>query len=129
MQYANSLIGQQFKTITEVNVFHIYDLVDTTRFLLTKAVGEITMLLWLPEIQNIECPGTFLNDFPAFSLFVALLSCFVMLFLPCPSHVALLMCPCCHIVFMRVNGGRYFWMVVVVFVCGGHFSHPLLTDY
>ena len=93
MQYANSLIGQQFKTITQVNVFHIYDLVDTTWFLLTKAVGEITML-----------------------------SCFVMLFLPCPSHVALLMCPHCHIVFVRVNGGRCFWLVVVVFVCGGsHF--------
>jgi hypothetical protein len=54
MQYADSLIGQQLKTLAQVNVFHVYDLVDELGLSLTIVVGELTTLLYFPEIRNLD---------------------------------------------------------------------------
>ncbi|KAK7018537.1 hypothetical protein R3P38DRAFT_3320225 [Favolaschia claudopus] len=71
VQYANSLIGRQFKALLQIAVFHIYDLVNETVFQAWKALGGLGALLWVPEIDNmtIYCAdlhvaiGNFLDAF------------------------------------------------------------------
>jgi hypothetical protein len=54
IQYANSLVRQQLKILAQVNIFHVYNCVDTAVLTLTQAVSELTALLWFPEIRDME---------------------------------------------------------------------------
>ncbi|KAJ7919992.1 hypothetical protein B0H13DRAFT_2319911 [Mycena leptocephala] len=55
MQYAWPLIGRQFRTIAQTNIFHIRGLVTDLKFIAWKAVGELQVaaLLWVLEIRNL----------------------------------------------------------------------------
>ncbi|KAJ7209175.1 hypothetical protein GGX14DRAFT_566353 [Mycena pura] len=54
MQYANSLIGRQFKSIAQVNVFHVHRIVTDDQFTTWRVVGELSAHIWVPEIANVE---------------------------------------------------------------------------
>ncbi|KAL4261149.1 hypothetical protein AB1N83_008369 [Pleurotus pulmonarius] len=55
MQYRNNLIGKHFKTLMQTLVFHIHDLVTPAQFALVRAVGALGALLWVHEIEDMDC--------------------------------------------------------------------------
>ena len=52
MQYRNGLIGKHFKTLMQTMVFHVHGIVTDEQFTLIKAMGLLSALLWVPQIEN-----------------------------------------------------------------------------
>ncbi|KAJ7223043.1 hypothetical protein GGX14DRAFT_626835 [Mycena pura] len=71
VQYANSLIGRQFKTLLQCTIFQLHDMTDENLFRAWMTVGELSALLWYPKIKDMElhCAdlhvaiGNFLDSF------------------------------------------------------------------
>jgi len=54
MQYRNGLIGKHFKTLMQTMVFHVHGIVNPEQFTLIKAIGSLSALLWVPEIEDMD---------------------------------------------------------------------------
>lgn len=53
VQYCNSLIGRQFKSIVQIVAFTLHGLVDDQYRDMWAAAGNMVSLIWFPEIENI----------------------------------------------------------------------------
>lgn len=54
IQYRNSLIGRQFKSIVQTIVFTLHGVVDDSLRDMWVAAGHMTSLLWFPEIEDMD---------------------------------------------------------------------------
>ncbi|KAG8696511.1 hypothetical protein FRC09_008469 [Ceratobasidium sp. 395] len=54
VRYKNNLIGRHFKSLMQLTVFQVHDLVSADVFSLIKAVGNLGAVLWFSEIDNLE---------------------------------------------------------------------------
>jgi hypothetical protein len=54
MQYRNGLIGKHFKTLMQMAVLHVHNIVSQDQFTLIKAIGFLGALLWIPEIKGMN---------------------------------------------------------------------------
>jgi hypothetical protein len=77
MQYRNGLIGKHFKTLMQMTVFHVHDLVSPELFALVKAVSDLGALLWVHEIDDIR-GAQFLVRFVRFAKLNKINSLFVL---------------------------------------------------
>ena len=54
MNYANSLIGQQFNTLIPLSIFQLYDIVSPDLLSLWRALGELSALIWYLEMKDMK---------------------------------------------------------------------------
>ena len=54
IQYKNNLIRKHFKTLMQILLFHIHDILMPEQFTLVKAAGELGARLWVPEINDMD---------------------------------------------------------------------------
>ncbi|TFK17304.1 hypothetical protein FA15DRAFT_661542 [Coprinopsis marcescibilis] len=61
VQYKNSLIGKHFKILQQLTVFQVHGLCSDKIFDLWKAAGELGVMMWIPEIDNMDQYRIFSN--------------------------------------------------------------------
>ncbi|TFK19378.1 hypothetical protein FA15DRAFT_697547 [Coprinopsis marcescibilis] len=54
VQYKNSLIGKHCKILQQLAIFHLHGLCTDSMFNLWKAAGELGVMIWFPEIEDMD---------------------------------------------------------------------------